>query len=113
MLWVDAPHAHVKLTLSPDLAARRWCSTLPEAESSAAIVNSEVQGGGLLRKAAFEEAASCSRAIHVDSHEADLPSARFELRHKLPAVLLETQEKISVNVESWIQSLRRKKSAEG
>lgn len=113
MLWVDAPHAHVNLTLSPDLAAQVWCCTLPEVDLPTAVGNSEGQGEGLLRKAAFQEAVSCSQDICEDIGEADLPAARFELRHKLPAVLLETQEKISVNVESWIQSLRRKKSAEG
>ena len=84
---------------------------LPEVELPAAIGNAEGQGEGLLRKAAFEEALSCSQDLCDDSQEADLPSARFELSHRLPAVLLETQEKISVNVESWIESLKKRKAA--
>ena len=84
---------------------------LPEVDLPAAVGNTEGQGEALLRKAAFEEAMGCSRDLCEDTREPDLPSARFMLSHKLPAVLLETQEKIAVNVESWIQSLSRRTGA--
>jgi len=109
MLWVKAPRASVNLTLSPDLAARVWCSTLPEVALPAAVAKTE-RGEGLARKAAFEEAVDCSGKFGEGSCEVDLPSARFEMSHRLPGVLIETRGMISVHVESWIQSLTRRKS---
>ena len=110
MLWVDAPHANVNLTLSPALAGRVWCCTLPEVVLSGAIQNVEGQGDALARKAAFEDAMLSSHRLSEDSSEADLPSARFQLKHSLPAMLIETAGVISVSVESGIQSLKRRKA---
>jgi hypothetical protein len=110
LLWLDAVHASVNLTLSPELAKKVWCYTLPAVDLPGMVRKVEGRGRVLLVRAAFEEAIASSQTITEDSSEDDLPSSRFKLSHGLPAMLIETEGAIAFSVESWIQSLSRRKS---